>query len=76
MFHKLLSKFSFLKTMRVFSWINRFLSNSRNHILKDPSTTNKLLKQRKLITRKCQLQYSDTETFNINQKQLNGKVSG
>ena len=43
--------------------------------MKGPLTTNELLKQRKLIIKKFQLQYSDTETFKINQKQLNVQVS-
>ena len=47
--------------------------NSRKHRLKAPLTTTELLKQRKLVTGKVQLQYSDTETFKINQKQLNVK---
>ena len=51
MFDKLLSKFSLLKTLRVLSWISRFLSNSRKDRLKGPLTTNKLLKQRKFIIR-------------------------
>ena len=55
-FDKLLSKFSLLKTLRVLSWMSRFLSNSRKHRLKGPLTTNELLKQRKLIT----------ENFNYN----------
>ena len=40
MFHKLLSKFSLLKTLRVLSWKSRFLSNSSKHRLKGPLTTN------------------------------------
>ena len=75
MFDKLLSKFSLLKTLRILSWISRFLSNTRKHRLKGPLTTNELLKQRKLIIRKVKLQYCDTESFKINQKQLNVKVS-
>ena len=69
MFDKLLPKFSSLKTLRVLSWISGFLSNSRKHRLKGQLTTYEILKQRKLIIRKVQLQYSDTE------KQLNVKVS-
>ena len=75
MFDKLLSKFSHLRTLRVLGWTSRFRSNSRKHRLKGPLTTNELLKQRKLIIRKVQLQYSDTEKFKKNQKQLNVKVS-
>ena len=55
-FDKLLSKFSLLKTLGVLSWIGCFLSNFRKHRLKDPLTANELLKQRKLIFRKVQLQ--------------------
>ena len=43
--------------------------------MKGPLTTNELLKQSKLIIRKVQLQYSDTETFKIDQKKINVKVS-
>ena len=68
MFDKLLSKFSLLNTLRVLSWISRFLSNSRKRRLKGPLTTNELLKQRKLTIRKVQQKYSDTETFKINKK--------
>ena len=74
-FDKLLSKFLLLKTLRVLRWISRFLSNSRKHSLKGPLTTNELLKQRKLIIRKIQLQYVDIETFKINKKHLHVKVS-
>ena len=38
-------------------------------------TINELLKQRKLIIRKVRQQYSDTETFKTNKKQLNVKAS-
>ena len=40
--------------------------------MKGPLTTNELLKQSKLIIRKVQLQFSDTE---IDQKKINVKVS-
>ena len=75
MFVKLLPKFLFLKTLRVLSWVSRFLSNSRKHRLTGSLTTNELLKQRKLIMKKVQLQCTDTETFKINRKQLNVKVN-
>ena len=74
MFDKLLSKFSSLKTLRLLSGLSHFFSNSRKLRLKCPLTTNELLKHRKLIIRKVQLQCSDTETFKVNKKQLNGKV--
>ena len=61
--------------MRVLSWISHFLRNSRTHRLKGLLTTNELLKQRKLIIGKVQLQYSDTEMLKTNQKQLNVKVN-
>ena len=67
--------FSLLETLRVLSWISCFLSNSGKDRLKGPLTTNELLKERKLIIRKVQLHYSDTETFKINKKQLIMKVS-
>ena len=76
MFHKLLSKALLLKTLRVLSWISRFLSNLRRDRFKGPLTTNELLTQRKLIITKVELQYCDTETFKINQKQFNVKVGG
>ena len=56
-------------------WIRHFLSFSSKHSLKSPLTTDELLKQRKLIIREVQLQYSDTQTFKINQGQLNVKVN-
>lgn len=68
MFDKLLSKLFLLKTVRVLSWVSRFLSNSRKSRLKDTLTSNELFKERKLIIRKVQLQYRVTETFKINQK--------
>lgn len=45
------------------------------HRLIGPLTTNELLMQRKLIIKKHKLQYSGTETFKINQKQFNLKVT-
>ena len=74
MFHKVLSKFLLLKTLRVLSWISRFLSNLRRDRLKGPLPTNELLTQKKLIITKVELQYCDTETFKINKKQFNVKV--
>ena len=68
MFDKLLSKLFLLKTVRVLSWVSRFLSNSRKSRLKDTLTSNELFKERKLIIWKIQLQYRVTETFKINQK--------
>ena len=43
--------------------------------MKGPLTTNELSKQSKLIIRKVQLQYSHAETFKIDQKKINVKVS-
>ena len=75
MFDRLLSKSSLLKTLRVLSWINRFLSNARKHRLKGLLTTIELWKQRKPIIIKVQLQYVGIKTFNTTQKQLRVKVS-
>ena len=75
MFDTLLSKSSLLKTLKVLSWINRFLSNARKHRLKGQLTTIELWKQRKPIIIKVQLQYVGIKTFNTTQKQLRVKVS-
>ena len=68
MFDKLLSKILLHITLRVLSWISRFLSKSRKHRVKSPLTTNELWKRRKLIVRKVQLY------LNVNKKQSNMKV--
>ena len=45
-FDKLLRKFLLLKTLRVLSWISRFLSNSGKYRSTGSLTTNELLKEK------------------------------
>ena len=65
----------FLKHWEYWIGLATFFSNSKTHRSIGPLTTNELSIQRKLIIKELKLQYSGTETFKINQKQFNLKVT-
>ena len=71
----LLNKFTLLKTLRILSWINRFLSNWRKTRVSGPLTAEKVLVQRKFLIKREQNLYSNTKNFEISRQQLNLKMN-
>ena len=54
----LLNKFTLRKTLRILSWINRFLNNCRKSKVSGPITAKKVLVQRNFLIKKDQNLYS------------------
>ena len=48
----LLNKLTLRKTLRILSWINRFLNNCRKSKVSGPLTTEKFLVQRKFLIKR------------------------
>ena len=71
----LLNKFTLRKTLRILSWINRFLSNCRKTKVSGPLTAEKVLVQRKFLIKREQNLYSNTNNFEISRQQLNLKMN-
>ena len=71
----LLNKFTLRKTLRILSWINRFLSNCRKTKVSCPLTAEKVLVQRKFLIKREQNLYSNTKNFEISRQQLNLKMN-
>ena len=61
----LLNIFTLRKTLRILSWINRFLNNCRKSKVSGPLTADKVLVQRKFLIKREQNLYSNTENFEI-----------
>ena len=71
----LLNKFTVRKTLRILSWVNRFLNNCRKSKVSSPLIADKILVQRKFLIKREQNLYSNTENFEISRQQLNRKMN-
>ena len=71
----LLNKFTLRKTLRILSWINRFLNNCRKSKVSGLPTDDKVLVQRKFFIKREQNLYSNKENFEISRQQLNLKMN-
>ena len=71
----LLNKFTLRKTLKILSWINRFLKNCRKSKVSGPLTADTVLLQRKFLIKRTQNLYSNTENFEISRQQLNLKLN-
>ena len=71
----LLNKFTLRKTLRILSWINRFLKKCRKSKVSGPLTAEKVLLQGKFLIKRTQNLYSNTENFEISRQQLNLKLN-
>ena len=69
----LLNIFPLRKTLRILSWINRFLTNCTKSKVIGPPTADKVLVQTKFLIKREQNLYSNTENFEISRQQLNLK---
>ena len=69
----LLNIFPLRKTLRILSWINRFLTNCTKSKFIGPPTADKVLVQTKFLIKREQNLYSNTENFEISRQQLNLK---
>ena len=61
----LLNKLILRKTLRIISWVNRFLNNCRKRKVSGPLATEKVLLQRKFLIKIEQNLYSNTKNFEI-----------
>ena len=71
----LLNKFTLHKTLRILSWVNRFIHNCRKNKISGPLTTEEVLVQKKLLIKREQNKYSETESFRNCKQQLNLKIN-
>ena len=69
-----LNKFTLRKTLRILSWINRFLNSCKKSKVSGP-LTDKVLVQKKFLIKREQNLYSNTENFKISRQQLNLKMN-
>ena len=69
-----LNKFTLRKTLRILSWINRFLNSCKKSKVSGP-LTDKVLVQKKFLIKREQNLYSNTENFEISRQQLNLKMN-
>ena len=63
------------KTVKILSWINRFLNYYRKSKVSGPLTADKVLVQKKFLIKREQNLYSNTENFKISRQQLNLKMN-
>ena len=72
--YKILEKFPFWKTMRIFSWIARFIHNCRNTgsmRRKGPLTTDDILEQIDIWVKRDQSKYTNNKSFEEDKLRLN-----
>ena len=70
-----LNKFTLHKTLRILSWINRFLNNCRKSKVSGLLTADKVVVQRKFLIKREQNLYSNTKNFEISKQQRNLKLT-
>ena len=60
-----------LKTLRILSWIKRFLSNRKKQQVRSPLTSSKTEYRREFLIKEEQRRYSKCEKFELSKQQLN-----
>ena len=70
-YDKLLVKYPMLKTLRILSWIKRFLSNCKKQQVRSPLTLSKTEYRRGFLIKEEQHRYSKCEKFELSKQQLN-----
>ena len=63
-----------LKTLRILSWIKRFLSNCKKQQVRSPLTSSKTEYRREFLIKEEQHRYSKCEKFELSKQQLNLKL--
>ena len=74
-YDKLLAKYPMLKTLRILSWIKRFLTNCKKQQERGPLTSSEIENQRGFIIKEEQHRYNECEKFELSKQQLNLKLS-
>ena len=64
-----------LKTLRILSWIRRFLTNCKKQQVRGPLTSSEIENQREFLIKEEQHRYSKCEKFELSQQRLNLKLS-
>ena len=64
-----------LKTLRILSWIKRFLTKSKKQQERGPLTSSEVEDQREFLIKEEQHRYSNCEKFEVSTQQLNLKIS-
>ena len=68
-------KYPLLKTLRILSWIKRFLISCKKQQLPGPLTSRETEYQREFLIMEEQHQYNKCEKFELSQQQFNLKLS-
>ena len=71
----LLNKFTLRKTLRILSWINRFLNYCRKSKVSGLLANEKAFVQRNFLIKRGQNLYNKTKNFEISRQQLNLKTN-
>ena len=68
-------EYPMLKTLRILSWIKRFLTKSKKQQERGPLTSSEVEDQREFLIKEEQHRYSNCEKFELSKQQLNLKIS-
>ena len=74
-YDKLLVKYPMLKTLRILSWIKRFLTGCKKQQERGPLTSSEIENQREFLIKEEQHRYSKCKKFELSKQHLNLKLS-
>ena len=74
-YDKLLVKYPMLKTLRILSWIKRFLTDCKKQQERGPLTSSEIENQREFLIKEEQHRYSKCKKFELSKQHLNLKLS-
>ena len=74
-YDKLLVKYPMLKTLRILSWIKRFLTDCKKQQERGPLTSSEIENQREFLIKEAQHRYSKCKKFELSKQHLNLKLS-
>ena len=74
-YDKLLVKYPIMKTLRILSWIKRFLTDCKKQQERGPLTSSEIENQREFLIKEEQHRYSKCKKFELSKQRLNLKLS-
>ena len=74
-YDKLLVKYPMLKTLRILSWIKRFLTDCKKQQERGPLTSSEIENQREFLIKEEQHRHSKWKKFELSKQHLNLKLS-
>ena len=74
-YDKLLVKYPMLKTLRILSWIKRFLTDCKKQQERGPLTSSEIENEREFLIKEEQHRYSKCKKCELSKQHLNLKLS-